>query len=86
MPKKLRTYFQGVARSHKGGKLGISWPLPFKKFALSIKEGLHGDTPSYCLQEGVGEDYGFTNPEEDRGSYNLLLKQIGEKMTSDRGS
>jgi hypothetical protein len=80
MPRKLGNYFKMVARLHWGGKLGISWPLSFKKFSSPIKLGLQGDTPSYFLQRGIEEDYGFTNPEENRSSYRSLLRQISENV------
>jgi len=63
MPGGIAKYFDKVIAMHKGS-LGLSWPLPIKRFSTSIQKGLSRDTISYAAQEGVGEDYGFEVPEK----------------------
>ncbi len=62
MPDKMAKFFGIVSRRHSG-KI-ISWPLPFKRFSNSIRQGLVFDRLSYELQQGLGRDFGFVNPEE----------------------
>jgi len=76
MPDKLRSYFEKIARLHKGSKLGMSWPLPFKKFSSAIGSGLYLDSICSSLQNGIGKDCGFRNPEENRNKYAQMLEGI----------
>jgi len=81
MPSSLKDYFKGVVRMHKG-KFGICWPLPFKKFSLSIRAGLQGDTLSYLLQESIGRDFGFISPKLNQRTYNSLIEITKKKLES----
>ena len=67
-------YFDMVAAMHKGGRLGISWPLPLKSFSEPLREGLSQDTLSHAMQEGLGKDYGFKMPQEKE--YNLMISEL----------
>ena len=78
----IAKYFDNVVSMHKGGRLGISWPLPLKKFSRAIQESLYRDTISHAVQEGVGEDYGFLVPE--KVAYEQVIDQV--KTTADETS
>lgn len=73
MPKGIANYFERVVSAHKGA-LGVSWPLPLKKFSGSIKAGLCRDTISCALQKGTGKDFGFSMPE--KANYEKLVEEI----------
>jgi hypothetical protein len=78
MHKNIANYFDMVTSMHKGGKLGISWPLPLKKFSAPIRDGLYRDTILHTIQNAVGKDFGFILPEKD--TYGQMLRQIKETM------
>lgn len=76
MHKDIAKYFNMVVKMHKGNKLGISWPLPLKKFSAPLKESLYRDTISYAIQQGIEKDYGFKLPE--KVAYEQVIDQIKE--------
>jgi hypothetical protein len=65
MHKSVAWYFEAVADSHKG-KLGISWPLPIKKFSSSMMEGLYNDKITHMVQQAVGKNFNFRLPDENK--------------------
>jgi hypothetical protein len=82
MPVKTADYFDMVVKMHKGGIFGLSWPLPIRKFSEPIREGLTKDTVSRAMQEGVGQDYGFSLPQE--AVYKQILDNVKDTMTDVR--
>ncbi|MBI2135608.1 hypothetical protein HYU06_00890 [Candidatus Woesearchaeota archaeon] len=59
MNEKIALYFDRVRAKHKGGRLGIGWPLPLRKFSAGIMNAIYYDTAASAIQNGLGENYGF---------------------------
>ncbi|MGV8162436.1 MAG: hypothetical protein ACP5N2_03850 [Candidatus Nanoarchaeia archaeon] len=76
MHSGMETYFRKVTSAHKGGKLGISMPLPLKKFSTPIRDNLYRDTIADAIQEGVGIHQGFSQPESE--TYKKIIEEIKE--------
>ncbi len=86
MRERTANYFDKVIKMHKGGWLGISWPLPLKNFSIPIRDGLYRDTITHAIQEGVESDYGFALPE--KALYMQMIDQLKEtvKIISSKGN
>ena len=82
-PRKAN-YFNVISSRHKG-KFGVTWPIPFKHFSDSVREGFTNDTISHAVQEGVGKDYGFVLPSQEKFN-NILGKFNGDNLSLNLGN
>lgn len=73
MPSEIADYFTMVSALHRG-RMGISWPLPFKRFSGALREGLYRDSISYAVQEGAGVEKGFLAPQKPL--YEQIIAQV----------
>ena len=71
MHKEMVIYFRKAAKLHRGSFFTPSWPLAFKKYATMIQNGLYFDTLSYTIQEAIGEDFNFKNPNSKKRTHKL---------------